>query len=89
MEKIKNNERKKLVKLFVIDTGIGMTSDTCNVIFDRFTKIESDNNKLYRGAGLGLTISKKIIELLEGEIWVESIPDKGSSFYITIPAPYK
>lgn len=87
VEKIKNNERKKFIKFFVQDSGIGMSTETCGVIFDRFTKIESDNNKLYRGAGLGLTITKKLVELLNGEISVESEPNKGSVFYFTLPAP--
>jgi signal transduction histidine kinase len=88
IEKIKNDERKKYVKFFVHDTGIGMNDETKELIFDRFTKLQSDNNKLYRGAGLGLTISKKLVEILEGDIWVESIPEKGASFYFTIPAPF-
>lgn len=86
-EKIKNQERKKYVKFYVADTGIGMDTLTQQIVFDRFAKLESDNDKLYRGAGLGLTISKKIIELLEGEIWLESNPGEGSTFYFTIPAP--
>lgn len=87
IDKIKNHVRRKYIKFYVKDTGIGLDKQTMDVIFDRFTKIESDNNKLYRGAGLGLTISKKLVELLEGEIWVESVLDQGSTFYITVPAP--
>jgi CheY-like chemotaxis protein len=63
-----------------------MDSNTQDIIFDRFTKIESDNNKLYRGAGLGLTISKKLVELLNGEIWVDSNLGSGSSFFFILPA---
>jgi signal transduction histidine kinase len=87
IERIRNNEREKFVKFFIHDTGIGMNPNTCNLIFERFTKIESNNNKLYRGAGLGLTITKKLIELLNGEIWVDSQPENGSSFYFILPAP--
>ncbi len=86
-EKIKNQERKKYLKFYVADTGIGMDSPTQQIVFDRFTKLESDNDKLYRGAGLGLTISKKIVELLDGEIWLESNPGEGSTFYFILPAP--
>ncbi|MBN2484861.1 MAG: response regulator [Bacteroidales bacterium] len=87
IERIKKHERKKFVKVFVKDTGIGIDPTIQELIFERFTKIESDNNKLYRGAGLGLTISKKLVELLGGEIWVESFPGKGATFFFTLPAP--
>lgn len=87
VEKVKNTDRQKYIKFFVKDTGIGMDEKIQSLIFERFAKIESDNNKLYRGAGLGLTISKRLIELLNGQIWVESKPGQGSTFYCTIPAP--
>ncbi len=88
INKIKNHQKKRYIKFFVHDTGIGLDKSTKDIIFERFTKLEPDNNNLYRGAGLGLTISKKLIELLSGEIWVESVPEKGSSFYFTIPVPF-
>ena len=87
VEQFNSLENKKFVKLYVKDTGIGIDKKTQEQIFDRFTKIEPDNNKLYRGAGLGLTISKKLVELMEGKLWVESTPGKGSTFYFTIPVP--
>jgi len=87
VERIRHHERKKFLKFYIKDTGIGIDEKTQERIFERFTKIEPDNNKLYRGAGLGLTISKKLVELLGGEIWVESFPGKGSTFYFTVPAP--
>ncbi len=70
---------------YVKDTGIGMNKEKKNLIFDRFLKLEDDKSRLYRGAGLGLAISKSLIELLEGEIWVESNPGEGSIFYFSIP----
>ena len=54
-------------------------------IFDRFIKVEEDQKKLYRGAGLGLSICKNIVKLLGGSIWVESELNKGSTFYFKIP----
>ena len=71
---------------FVRDTGIGISNDKKKHIFDRFHKIKNiETEKIYSGAGLGLTISKKLIELLGGNIWVESEIGKGSVFYFTLP----
>ena len=73
------------VLFFVKDTGIGISEESQAYIFERFRKIENANSKLYRGAGLGLTISKHIVELLGGRIWVESEFGKGTTFFFTIP----
>jgi len=77
-------DAKNKITFYVKDTGIGISEKQLQHIFQRFTKIEEDKNKLYRGAGLGLNISKSLIELLGGEIWAESEVGKGSSFYFTI-----
>lgn len=71
---------------YVSDTGIGITKDKQQLIFERFR--QADDSYLTRefgGSGLGLSICKGIIELLNGSIWVESELDKGSSFFFTIP----
>jgi len=73
------------VLFFVKDSGIGITEEQQKNIFNRFIKLEKNDEKLYRGAGLGLSISKHIVKLLEGKIWVESELNKGSVFYFTIP----
>lgn len=73
------------IDFFVQDTGIGLSEEQQNHIFNRFTKIEDDKRKLYRGAGLGLAVSKNIINLLNGEIWIESKLSEGASFYFSIP----
>lgn len=77
------NEEKLL--FFVKDTGVGIDPKKKDMVFDRFTKIEDQNNRLYRGAGLGLAICKSLVELLGGEIWVESVPSVGSTFYFKMP----
>jgi len=79
---IKNSEE---LLFYVKDTGLGMDQNKKDLVFDRFTKIEDDSSRLYRGAGLGLAISKSLVELLGGKIWVESTPSIGSTFYFTIP----
>ena len=78
-------DTKKEIMFFVRDTGIGLTIEQQKQIFSRFTKIENNKQKIYRGAGLGLTITKNLVELMEGTIHVESELDKGSTFYFNIP----
>ncbi|MCF6239769.1 MAG: ATP-binding protein [Bacteroidales bacterium] len=69
----------------VKDTGIGMTKEELNFVFDRFRQGDETNRRMYGGTGLGLSISKEFIELLGGSIFVESKKGKGSTFYFTIP----
>jgi signal transduction histidine kinase/CheY-like chemotaxis protein len=75
----------KRLQFYVSDTGIGLSQENKDAIFDRFYKIEDDKLKFYRGAGLGLTISKNLVSLLGGNIWVESEVGKGSRFYFQFP----
>ncbi len=76
----------KFIGFYVKDTGCGFPEDEKDKIFNRFYKIEIDRNKLYRGAGLGLALAKGIIVNLNGEMWVESEPGIGSTFYFKIPS---
>ena len=74
------------IRFFVEDTGIGLNKKEQKEIFEQFRKIDSEaNNKLYRGAGLGLAISKNLINELGGKIWIESESGIGSTFYFTLP----
>lgn len=70
---------------YVKDTGVGMPQDKLDVIFKRFGQIEQKDDKNQTGTGLGLTISKKLAELLGGEMWVESVEGEGSTFFFTLP----
>ena len=79
---MKNDEQ---LSFFVKDTGRGISPEELDIIFERFRKVEDDKNKLYRGAGLGLSISKRLSELLGGSLRVESNRDKGSTFYFDLP----
>lgn len=72
------------LRFSIRDTGIGIKEENYSFIFDRFSKVEG-KMKLFDGAGLGLTISRNLVHLLGGEIWVESEVKKGSSFFFTIP----
>ncbi len=74
------------LKFYVKDTGIGIKEAHLSHLFDRFYKIEDDKRKLYRGTGIGLYLSKKIIEMLGGQIQVDSVFGKGSLFSFYVPA---
>lgn len=73
------------IVFFVKDTGIGLTQNEKDFIFERFRQGDDKKTRRYGGAGIGLTISKGIVENLKGKIWVESEKDLGSTFYFTIP----
>jgi signal transduction histidine kinase len=70
----------------VSDTGIGIPPDQQTAIFEEFTQVAPATSGVKEGAGLGLTITKRIVELHGGRIWVESTPGKGSRFFFTMPA---
>jgi signal transduction histidine kinase len=70
---------------FVRDTGIGIPPDKFEYIFQPFNKIEENMNQLYRGAGLGLTISNHLATQMGYTLWVESEQGVGSTFYLKIP----
>ncbi len=78
---IKQNE----LEFYVADTGIGISPEKQKIIFQRFMQADISESRTYGGTGLGLTISKALVEMLGGNIWVESTPGKGSCFYFTIP----
>jgi CheY-like chemotaxis protein len=77
--------RGNFVQFYVSDTGIGVPAEMQTKIFERFRQVETNMASKYEGAGLGLSISKAFVELLGGTIWLESEPNKGSTFYFTIP----
>jgi signal transduction histidine kinase/ligand-binding sensor domain-containing protein/CheY-like chemotaxis protein len=76
---------EKEIIFFVKDTGIGIDKKYQKKIFNRFVKIDDDKSTLYRGTGLGLTITKHLVEAMGGAIWLESEPGRGSEFYFTLP----
>ncbi|WP_051677109.1 ATP-binding protein [Maridesulfovibrio frigidus] len=76
----------KLHILFTVsDTGIGIPEDKLDSIFDHFTQVSGGYTRHYQGAGLGLSIAKRVISLLRGSMTVVSELDKGTTFYLSIP----
>lgn len=73
------------VEFYVSDTGIGIPEEKQNLIFERFRKIENNNRPDCMGSGLGLSIVKGLIDLLQGEIRLKSIVGKGTTFFFRIP----
>jgi PAS domain S-box-containing protein len=69
----------------VKDTGIGIPEEYHGKVFERFRQVESPDSRKYGGNGLGLAISKSLVEILGGKIGLESVQGKGSTFYFTIP----
>jgi len=72
------------IKISVSDTGIGISAEQQNRLFQSFQQAESSTVRKYGGTGLGLSISKSIVEMMGGKIWIESELGKGSSFIFTI-----
>ncbi len=70
------------------DTGIGMEADSIDTLFDAFTQSDTTITRKFGGSGLGLSITKRLTELMGGRIEVESTPDAGSSFNILLPLPH-
>lgn len=74
-----------ILHFHVRDTGIGIPKEKHPVIFERFRQVEEGNTRKYGGSGLGLSIAKSFVEALEGEIWLQSKPGEGSTFFFSIP----
>jgi signal transduction histidine kinase len=80
------NLHKIHLKIDVQDTGIGIPPDQVKTVFNSFQQVSGQKNEKYGGTGLGLTISLRLVEMMEGSISLDSVVDAGSSFSITFPS---
>ncbi|RMG23965.1 MAG: response regulator, partial [Bacteroidetes bacterium] len=75
----------KLLTLYVSDTGVGISEDKREVIFQAFEQVDGSEVRAFAGTGLGLSISRRLVEMHGGQMWVESEMGKGSTFYFSLP----
>ncbi|KAH6905754.1 hypothetical protein BKA70DRAFT_1291834 [Coprinopsis sp. MPI-PUGE-AT-0042] len=78
------DDQSVTLEFCVTDTGIGIAKDKLNLIFDTFCQADGSTTREYGGTGLGISISKRLVSLMQGNMWVESEVAKGSKFYFTI-----
>lgn len=76
---------ENVVQFYVRDTGPGIAAEDIPHLFQKFYRVDNSSTRTIGGTGLGLYICRKIIELYQGRVWVESTPGKGSSFFINLP----
>ncbi len=85
VEELEKFDKISKIKISVIDTGIGISEEKQQLIFNEFTQAETEIAHKFGGSGLGLAISKKLTELLGGNLKVESVLGEGSKFSLTLP----
>ncbi len=84
VEKVACNASRKIkLRFSVKDTGIGIPPEKIEVLFKSFSQVDNSNTREYGGTGLGLSICKGLVERMNGEIWIESMVDQGSTFFFT------
>lgn len=77
--------KKDNIEFFVKDTGIGIKQENQKIVFERFAQIRNPSSRVTPGTGLGIPIAKGLIELFKGKLWIKSVPNKGATFFFSIP----
>lgn len=80
-----NGESDQSIRFYVKDSGIGISEEHFDLIFDQFRQVDGSNTRKFGGTGLGLAICKNLVHMMGGSIWVESKPGSGACFYVEHP----
>jgi signal transduction histidine kinase len=72
-------------QIAIADSGIGIKAEDIPLIWQEFRQIDTSINRKYEGTGLGLTLTRRLLALMHGRIWLESTPGTGSTFFLTLP----
>jgi PAS domain S-box-containing protein len=84
VETVEDNDQQVILRFSVFDTGIGIPPDRKDRLFKSFSQVDNSRTRRYGGTGLGLVISKRLVDLMKGEIGVESQEGRGSEFWFTV-----
>ena len=79
------NDTQRYIILSITDQGLGIPRKDLKKVFDRFYRVDKARSRKQGGTGLGLSISKEVIEAQGGHVWVNSMENRGSTFYISLP----